>query len=373
MPTGLYVHIPFCLRKCTYCDFNSIVAGEPLRHAYLHAVLSELARYRGHRVDTVYVGGGTPTTYAAPLLAELLAAIGAAFDVASGAEVTLEANPGTVALPGLKTLRAAGFGRLSLGVQSFCDDELRLLGRIHTASEAAAAVENARDAGFDNVSVDLIRGLPGQSLQGWLGSVERAIALGPEHISAYGLSLEEGTPLTEQVRSGRLPAPEGSEDPDWVRCTVETLGGAGYARYEISNYCRAGRESRHNLNYWHNGEYIGIGAGAWSYLGGERFRNVADPAQYTSRALEGTELVCERERLCSQEALGETIMLGLRTVAGLDMARLSRRFGVDVAERYSDTIRELVAAGMLVEDGERLRPTAEGMLWHNVVALRFLA
>lgn len=284
----------------------------------------------------------------------------------------MEANPGTVSVESLQQLRAGGFNRLSLGVQSFADDELRLLGRVHTAQEAREAVAQARQAGFENVSLDLIRGLPGQRLTDWKRNVEAALELAPEHISAYGLTLEEGTPLRERVVQGDLPAPVGAGDPRWVEWTVERLEAAGYRRYETSNFARPGRECRHNINYWRNGEYLGLGAGAWSYLDGERRRNVADPAQYTRRVEAGEDPVEERERLDRDAALGETIMLGLRMAEGVSRTDLQRRFGVDIHERHGALIERLVQGLLADWDGERLRLTFRGMLVHNAVAVEFL-
>ena len=284
----------------------------------------------------------------------------------------MEANPGTVSVASLQELRACGFNRLSLGVQSFADDELRLLGRIHTAQDARDAVRHAREAGFANVSLDLIRGLPAQRLADWKRNVEAAIELAPEHISAYGLTLEEGTPLRERVARGDLPAPAGAGDPRWVEWTVERLQEAGYRRYETSNFARPGCECRHNINYWRNGDYLGLGAGAWSYLDGERRRSLADPAEYARRVEHGDDPVEERERLDPEAALGETIMLGLRMTEGISRAEMQRRFGVDIYRRHEALIERLVNGGLALWDGERLRLTFRGMLLHNAVAVEFL-
>lgn len=417
---ALYLHFPFCLRKCAYCDFNSRVGTRAEMAAYLEALRTEARRYTKEiaAVETVYFGGGTPTVFEASELVEVLRETaphppaverqdggqdgrqderqderqtasrapapcpcwrggerrqaGKPVLRVAGAEVTVEANPGTVSVESLDELRAGGFNRLSLGVQSFNDDELRLLGRAHTAHEAREAVAQARAAGFDNLSLDLIRGLPRQSLADWRRNVEAVLDLAPEHISAYGLALEEGTPLRERVKRRDLPAPVGADDPRWVEWTVERLEEAGYRRYETSNFARPGCECRHNVNYWRNGEYLGLGAGAWSYLDGERRRNVADLAEYTRRVEAGDDPVEERERLDPDAALGETIMLGLRMTEGISRAEMLRRFEVDIHKRHAAVIEGLVNGGLATWDGEHLSLTFRGMLLHNAVAVEFL-
>jgi len=370
---GVYVHFAFCARKCDYCDFNSVVGTETQRREYLEALVSEIRRAPSGEAGTVYFGGGTPTMYSPDELARVLAEVRGRFAPTEEAEVTFEANPGTVSEPGLRRLREAGFNRISLGVQSLRDDELQLLGRIHTAQEARVAVAQAREAGFANVSVDLIRGLPRQRLEDWQETVEGAIALEPDHISAYGLVVEPGTRLMERVEAGELPKPTAPDDPAWVDWTVGRLAQSGYNRYEISNYARPGFECRHNLNYWRNGEYAGIGAGAWSYLDGERRRNVVDPQEYARVALAEEGLVVEAERLSAEEALGETIMLGLRLTEGISRAELAGRFGESALDRHSQTISRMVEAELMVDDGRRLRLTSKGLLVQNAIAEKFLA
>jgi len=269
-------------------------------------------------------------------------------------------------------LRQAGFNRLSLGVQSLRDDELKLLGRIHSAAQARQTVRAARQAGFDNLSVDLMRGLPGQVLAQWQENLEAALTLEPDHISAYGLSLEEGTPLLELVDTGKVPEPEGNDDPQWVQWTVERLAQVGYERYEVSNFSHIGFECRHNLVYWHNQPYIGFGAGAWSYLAGKRQRNEPDVTAYIKAVQMKNGLITEAETLDREAALGETMMLGLRLVQGVDLAELSKRFECDVQAKYADVIDKFMRAGLLQQAGSRLFLTFEGMLWQNKVAVEFL-
>jgi oxygen-independent coproporphyrinogen-3 oxidase len=369
---GLYVHFPYCRRKCAYCDFNSGVAPDAERRLYLQALAAEIAQTPPLAISTVYFGGGTPTLYEAQELAAVLEALRDHFAIADDAEITVEANPGTVTVDSLRLLRQAGFSRLSLGVQSLEDAELRLLGRIHTSAEARQAVSSAREAGFDNLSIDLMRGLPGQTASQWETVLTQAAALTPNHISVYGLILEPDTPLREQVESGSLPTPEEEDAADWIRWTVSTLAEAGYERYEISNYAQPGYRCRHNLLYWRDGEYVGLGAGAVSYLSGERRRNLVKATDYIAGALEHRSLVAESERLDPDTACGEAVMLGLRTTEGLAPEELKRRFGVDLRQRHKDLIARLVAGGLMLDDGVRLRLTFEGMLVQSAIACEFL-
>lgn len=372
-PIGVYVHLPFCRAKCTYCDFNSVVADTALRRRYLWALRQEIAMVPlSVPVATVYFGGGTPTIYSPQDLASILAVLQDSYTLLPQVEVTCEANPGTVDAPALHALRSAGFNRLSVGVQSLHDDELRLLGRIHTADQARAVLCDARAAGFDNLSVDLIRGLPGQRLKRWQQTLDQVIALQPEHVSVYGLSVEPGTPLAARIRTGSLPAPPSDEQADWIGWTVARLRQAGYVRYEIANFARPGRECRHNLNYWRRGPYLGLGAGAWSFLDGRRRRNVVIPEQYVRAVEAGEELTVDTERLEGRAALGEAIMLGLRTTKGVSRQELRDQFGVDVLDEWPDLIRRLVSAGLMAHDGDRLRLTDAGMLVQNAVAVQFL-
>jgi oxygen-independent coproporphyrinogen III oxidase len=370
---GLYLHFPFCVAKCLYCDFNSRVGSEAERSAYLACLKRELRRCGGVPVATVYFGGGTPTVYGPEALAGVLDEIAGEVDLPSDAEVTLEANPGTVSPEGLRLLRGAGFNRLSLGLQSLSDGELRLLGRIHTADEGRRAVGAAREAGFSNVSVDLMRGLPGQRFRGWMANLEAALALAPDHVSVYGLTLEDGTALAAMVAAGEVSPPAGSGDGRWVSRTVRRLRDAGLVRYEVSNYALQGCESRHNLNYWHNGDYLGLGAGAWGYADGRRSRNVCGIEEYIWAVDSGAALTHESECLSPVASLGETMMLGLRLVGGVSRRGLSERYGLDITSVFSDALARLGRAGLTVVEGDQVRATERGMLVLNAVAAEFLA
>jgi len=371
---GLYVHIPFCQSRCRYCDFNTYAGLEGLFETYVRALLREIGLAGPAPVSTVYIGGGTPTVLPLFSLIQILDAVRGGFALAAEAEVTIEANPGTVEAGALATLRERGVNRLSLGVQSFADDELRLLGRIHSAEQAAAALIVARQAGFDNVSLDLIFGLPGQTLAGWRYSLERALALEPEHLSLYALSVEAGTPLARDINRGHLPPPDPDTAAEMYEMAAEVNAAAGYLHYEISNWARGpGRQCRHNLIYWRNEPYLGLGAGAHSWQGRRRWANAAAPEEYTTRLAEGDSALAEEETISPELEMGETMMMGLRLVEeGVPVGRFRRRFGLDPRDHYRVEIAELVDLGLLDVDDERLRLSPRGHLLGNQVFARFL-
>ncbi len=376
-PLALYIHLPFCVRKCRYCDFNSGPAAEPLRIEYLTALRRELSARAGElsasaRVDTIFFGGGTPTIYPADDLARLLDLVTDLFRVSPAAEISIEANPETLTPRKLRRLRAGGFKRLSIGAQSFDDRELTMLGRGHCAADTVRGALWAREAGFDDLSLDLIYALPGQRVAGWQRTLDRALRLGINHLSAYGLSIEEGTPLAGDVEAGRLsPIPE-----DRHLAMREITGAAcadvGMRRYEISNYALAGRYCRHNMVYWRNGEYVGAGAGAVSYLDGARVRNEPDPARYTRFALADEDLASFSERMDATGALAETVMLGLRLTEGLELVALAVRGGEDAVGELLARARPLIEAGLLRVRRGYLRLTASGQPLHGEVAARLI-
>lgn len=328
-PLGLYIHIPFCKQKCAYCDFYSLAGNEHRMEEYTDALcadLTETARYTpGYGVDTVYFGGGTPTYLGEKRLVRILKTVLKHFHVEKDAEITLEANPDSAGdWKVLRTLRKAGFNRLSLGMQSACDEELREIGRIHTAGETRAAVAAARKAGFDNLSLDLIYGLPGQTMARWQENLSAAAALQPEHLSCYGLKVEEGTPLFLQQESANLPDDEAQSD--FYLYTVEFLAAHGYGQYEISNFAKPGRESRHNLKYWSLQEYAGFGPGAHSDLGGMRYAYDRSLSSYITGIKTHAPLFSEQDRIPPADRDAEWLMLGLRTVYGLDPRQYENRF-----------------------------------------------
>jgi len=363
--TGLYLHIPFCVQKCAYCDFVSASGDESAMGAYLDALLREIALRSDPAlpVDTVYFGGGTPTHFGAGRLADLLAALRESFSLLPGCEITCEANPESVTSGGLDTLRKAGFNRLSLGVQSFADSDLRALGRVHTAADAVRAVENARAAGFENLSIDLIFGLPDQTMAAWEANLTRALTLPVTHLSCYGLIPEPGTPLVASPLMDRLPDDDAQADM-YLRC-VDMLAGAGFEQYEISNFARGGMVSRHNLRYWQVRPYLGLGAAAHGDFGGYRTQNYADRNRYVE-ALQAGRLPVEcAEKISPAERVRERVMLGLRTAGGIGADLFPDREG------FFALARGLDSRGLGTLRGESFSLTPEGFLLSNAVIGEF--
>lgn len=376
---GLYVHLPFCRQKCFYCDFPSYAGQEGRMAVYVEALLGELAR-EGAPLRaawgpprTVYLGGGTPTALPPALMERLLAGLREFLAAAPDAlEFTCECNPGTVDAAYLSLLRAGGVNRLSLGVQTFDDALLRRIGRIHTAAQARAAVRQARAAGFQNISLDLIYGLPGQTLAGLEMSVQQALALAPQHISIYGLQVEEGTAFARAQAAGRLALPSDEESEAMYDYMTAALPAAGYARYEISNFARPGFESRHNLGYWQDVPYLGVGAAAHSYLDGQRYENPRGIEEYLAALRESGRARREEEPLTRATSMEEFAFLALRTARGIDRARFAARFGCELASVYADAIARMRARGFLEEDAQGVRLTPLGMKYGNWVFEAFL-
>ena len=371
---GLYLHVPFCRQKCRYCSFYSSVPGRGEMRAYLEAVrlqmhqLADLPEIRELTFATVFFGGGTPSILPTEELAGLLAECRQCFAITSNApEISIEVNPGTVDAAGLDRLRRAGFNRLSIGVQSFGDQALQRLGRIHTAAEALALAASARRAGFDNLSLDLMYGLPGQEMEDWRQTLDQALGLAPEHLSMYELTVEEGTPFWQQAHQRQLALPCEDEVLEMMAAIDAALGGSRLSRYEISNYAVPGRQCRHNLNYWHNGCYLGLGPGAVSAFGGGRRAATADLTDYCRRVRAGARVWDTVERLDRQAAFRETVVMGLRMLAGVSTAALLARFGLDVVSYYGSTLQRLVAMDLLRLDNDRLRLSARGLPLANQV------
>lgn len=365
---GLYVHIPFCAAKCSYCDFYSLARREDKMDDYCAALtqhLREVApRMAGQQVDTVYFGGGTPSYLGHKRLAALLKTIRKCYALTADAEITLEANPDSAGdVKALKLLRKAGFNRLSLGAQAMDDEMLRAIGRIHTAQQVHEAVSAARSAGFQNISIDLMYGLPGQTMDHWQRTLESAVALGTEHVSAYGLKVEEGTPLWQRRDSAELPDDEAQAD--MYLWAVEALAAAGYGQYEISNFARPGYESRHNLRYWHMAPYAGFGPGAHSDFGNVRFAYERDLDGYIA----GEMRLSEREEILPRERCMEYIMLSLRTAEGISRSVVERTYRKPFAQAEA-VFRELAEHGLAeaTEAGWRLTP--RGFLVSNAIILQ---
>jgi oxygen-independent coproporphyrinogen-3 oxidase len=381
---ALYLHIPFCAKRCPYCDFNTYAGLEDQFEAYTVALCREIRQGGDARarppVRTIFIGGGTPTVLESELLGRMLEACREAFDVAPSAEITTEANPGTVDRERFAALRALGVDRLSMGVQSFDDAELRWLGRIHNAVEAECSFEAARTAGFDNINLDFMFGLPGQQPETWARTLARALALDPEHLSLYSLIVEDGTPLADWVRRGAVAEPDDDLAADLYTCAMEALAEAGFDQYEISNWARAGRECRHNLVYWRNEPYLGFGAGAHSFdfspdapEGGRRWWNVRPVPAYIKRMRSGPEAREGEEIITPPLAMGETMMVGLRLVReGVKDDRFRARFGLGLTEVFGETIERLVADGLLERMAEGVRLTPRGRLLGNQVFAAFL-
>ena len=368
-PLGLYIHIPFCKQKCAYCDFYSLAGSESRMDTYTDALcadLTEQSQYVGsYRVDTVYFGGGTPSYLGEKRLVRILKTILKKYTVEKDAEITLEANPDSATdWKALRALRRAGFNRISLGMQSACDEELRDIGRIHTAAQTRQAVENCRKAGFENLSLDLIYGLPRQTMERWQENLAAAVALQPEHLSCYGLKVEEGTPLFARKDSACLPDDEAQAD--FYLYTVEYLRAAGYAQYEISNFARPGKESRHNLKYWQLGEYMGFGPGAHSDLGGVRYAYDRSLDAYIRGVTAHAPIFSEQDRIPPADRDTEWVMLGLRTVSGLDPREFERRFRRRFA-CFLPFLNQCAQAGYALEEEGRWHLTPKGFLLSNQI------
>ena len=373
-PLGLYIHIPFCKQKCAYCDFYSLAGNENRMDAYTDALcadLTEQSQYVGaYRVDTVYFGGGTPSYLGEKRLARILKTILKKYTVAKDAEITLEANPDSATdWKALRALRRAGFNRISLGMQSGRDEELRDIGRIHTAAQTRQAVENCRKAGFENLSLDLIYGLPGQTMERWQENLAAAVALQPQHLSCYGLKVEEGTPLFARKDSANLPDDEAQAD--FYLYTVEYLRATGYAQYEISNFARPGKESRHNLKYWQLGEYMGFGPGAHSDLGGVRYAYDRSLDAYIRGVETHAPVFSEQDRIPAADRDTEWVMLGLRTVSGLDPKEFERRFRRRFA-CFLPFLNQCAQAGYALEEEGRWHLTPKGFLLSNQIIAQML-
>jgi len=399
---GLYIHVPFCAAICNYCNFNRGLFDAELKARYVDALVTEIeragvtnhSRIPNHarlpnpdripnpdqipnpesripvQADTIYFGGGTPSLLEPEEIARIIAACETSFDVAADREVTMEANPETVTQARLAAYRRAGVGRLSFGVQSFREDELRRLSRLHGAERARAAFGDARDAGFDNISLDLMMWLPGQRVSDWLESVDAAIALAPEHLSLYLLEVYPNAPLKEDMARARWSQAPDDDAAVMYLEAMDRLEAAGLEQYEISNVARAGRASRHNLKYWTDGEWLGFGCGAHSTRDGVRWKNTSATEEYVQQIASGTPTAVDVRHLTSAEHLGDALFTALRLVDGIDINAIQTRYGVDVWRRFGADLEPFVDAGYLLREGSHLRLTRQGMLLaHEVMAV----
>jgi oxygen-independent coproporphyrinogen-3 oxidase len=363
---GLYLHIPFCSAICNYCNFNRGLFDGPLKERYVDALDREIARTGdGRRADTIYFGGGTPSLLEPSEIARVIAMCRSSFDVSGDAEVTMEANPETSSVERLEGFRRAGVNRLSFGVQSFDDRELARLGRLHDAARARSAVSEARAAGFDNISLDLMMWLPQQTVDRWRTNVAELIALGPEHASLYMLEVYPNAPLRDEMaRAGWSQAPDEDAAEMYVSA-MNALDEAGYEQYEISNVARPGYTSLHNRKYWEDGTWLGFGCGAHSTDAGTRWRNVAGTLEYVERIGAGASVVAERRTLTPDERVEEAAFTALRLTDGIDLAAFNKKYDVDLLARFGHAIRPFLDAGLLRQNRGRLALTREGMLVSN--------
>jgi oxygen-independent coproporphyrinogen III oxidase len=408
---GIYVHIPFCIRKCLYCDFNSYAGLDRLQSSYAQAILEEMSlRHKSLRdspgqplVETIFFGGGTPTVMDPRLLLASLERARSLWETVPDAEISIEANPGTVGLDSLRRLRDGGFNRLSLGVQSFDDGLLRTLGRIHSSKDAEDAIRYSRQAGFRNLSVDIMFGLPGQTRLMFLHDLERAASYEPEHLSVYSLIIEEGTAFARLYEDGLLPLPTEDESATMYETADEFLDRAGYVHYEISNWAKRGLKTeipsatcsdrilhwasqnhscgdpasgyaicQHNLNYWHSGEYLGFGAGAHSYWSGVRFSNEYDPTTYIDKVARPELPVQSAETLDLKTKMSEFMFLGLRAADGPGFDEFRNRFGLDMELVFGGEIRYLLREGLIDRNESSIFLSRKGRLLGNEVFVRFV-
>ncbi len=374
---AIFLYIPFCKTVCTYCDFNVYAHLGKMFDAYTDALAQEIGRTAAdlaapRLARSLALGGGTPSILPIPLLGQIFDVVYRNFELEPGAEVTLEANPGTVDRDKLRALRELGVNRLSLGVQTFDDARLKGFNRRHTAAESREAFDLAHQVGFDNINLDLIFGLPDQSLQDWAQTLDRALAWQPEHLSLYGLQVEEGTALARQIAGGRVQEPDEDLAADMFMLAHDRLTAAGFEHYEISNYARPGSQSRHNLTYWSNLPYLGFGAGAHSFFDGERYANLLAPAEYIARIGRNESVVATRASVSREIEIGDTLMLGLRLERGIVFEEYRQRFGEDVRARFGETIKQLKDWGLMEVGADRMWLTTRGRLVSNQVLWRFL-
>jgi oxygen-independent coproporphyrinogen-3 oxidase len=374
-PAGLYIHIPFCRSRCSYCDFATGIYQGELAERYVRAVVDEIvsSRNAGAFVDTIYFGGGTPSLLTPAQLDQILTVLSRQFNVDSGSEVTLEMNPGTVSREQLRAFRELGVNRASFGAQTFDDAELSKLGRSHTSAETLKTFDELRAAGFDNVSFDLIAGLPGQTLAGWRRNIEQSLALQPEHLSFYLLEVHSGTPLADHIRRGLQPVPDEDLAAVMYEWMLERAATAGYEHYEISNLSKPGFASRHNTKYWIGAPYFGFGCSAHSFDGrSRRWSNQRDVSRYVECIEQRTSPVVEDQQLSDADLRAEKLFLGMRLMRGVDLREYSELFGVDLRAEHRDELDRFRAAGLVEFDGDLIRLTRNGALMSNEVFAAFV-
>lgn len=373
---GLYVHIPFCIKKCKYCDFISYRQNNSMIDSYVTALTKELSMHkntlRDYKIKTVFIGGGTPSILDINKLDIIINQIHKNFDINSRAEVTIECNPGTLTKEKLKFYKNIGINRLSIGLQSFNNEILKFIGRIHSKEDFIDNYNKARNAGFENINIDLIYGLPNQDMKDWEGTLKEVIKLKPEHVSAYSLKIEEGTVLYRLLDEKKLNLPSDEEDRDMYHFAIDLLNENRIRQYEISNFSKNGYECMHNLIYWNNEEYLGVGVSAHSYLNQKRFSNTNDINEYINFINRGELPIQMEEYKNKEDEITETIFLTLRLNKGLDLMKFHDRFQVSILDIYGDKIRKLIDLGLLTIKGNHIRLTSYGMDVSNQVFVEFL-
>ncbi|HEY3027257.1 MAG TPA: radical SAM family heme chaperone HemW [Pyrinomonadaceae bacterium] len=372
MRAGVYIHIPFCRSRCSYCDFATGMYESSLAERYVQALTREISGFTNaadnQEIDTIYFGGGTPSLLSPAQVETILSAVGKRFKIASEAELTMEMNPGELTLDVLQEFRGLGINRASFGAQTFDDRELKHLGRTHTAADIRQTFHHLRQAGFDNISFDLIAGLPGQTLEAWTHNLDEALRLRPEHLSLYLLEVHEGTPLADQINRGGRPQPDDDLAAEMYRRLVQKVCAAGYQHYEISNFCLPGYESRHNTKYWTGVPYYGFGCSAHSYDGrARRWANERDAARYLELIERRQSPIMETVDLSEDDKRAESVFLGMRLLSGISLNDYRQRFGADLREDYASEIDRLNEAGLIELDNDLLRLTSTGALMSNEV------
>ncbi len=371
MSSALYIHIPFCISKCNYCSFNSYAGLESLQERYVESLCVECRKVQAEGqagpLETIFLGGGTPTLLSTNILIRLITYITTFFEIAHDCEFSIEANPGTLDETKLKSLLTAGVNRLSIGVQSFNNKELETIGRTHSASDAKQAIAMAKAAGFENLSIDLMYGLPSQTPGTWQESLETAIDLDIPHLSLYQLIVEEGTALKKMLRDGKIQLPDEDAIADMDDITASFTEEQGLVQYEISNYARKGFQCRHNINYWENNDYYGIGAGAVGYIEGTRIKNINNPERYCSLLESGHPVAGEKEYLAKEASFGETVIMGLRMNQGVSIKKLQDRYDLHPDQLYGKTLQRLLANNLLEYINNHLCLTTHGRQFANVV------
>ena len=372
---GLYVHIPFCSSRCSYCDFATGLYQSELAERYVRGLIEEISSspYHSENVDTIYFGGGTPSLLAAEQLDRILAVVHDNFKIAAETEITLEINPGSATPEKLRAFRSLGVNRASFGAQTFDDAELAKLGRSHNSADALRTFADLRDAGFANVSFDLIAGLPGQTLDGWRRNIRQALDLAPEHLSFYLLEVHSGTPLADHIRRGVQPQPDEDLASVMYEWMLEQATSSGYEHYEISNLCRPGFHSRHNVKYWTTAPYYGFGCSAHSYDGAaRRWSNYRDVLKYVEMIESGVSALVEEQQLSQTDVRAESIFLGMRLMEGVDLRRYRESFGVDLRDEHAADLDRFREAGLVELDGDVIRLTRTGALLSNEVFAAFV-